>query len=67
MADEVTTADVVEVATGAKSFTGDNQTTGAQDVSQVIEAAKFTAAQKSKKKQGIQFIRLVPPGARGDC
>lgn len=66
MADEITPAEIVEAATGAQSFTSDGQTATAHPLPDMIEAAKFAAAQKSKKKQGIKFLKMVPPTARGD-
>lgn len=66
MADEITPEDVVANATGAKSFTGDGQTVVAFDPANQIEAAKFAAAQKAKRKGGISFMRFVPPNARGE-
>lgn len=67
MADEITTDQIVEAATGAQEFTDDGQTVKQVPIPDQIEAAKFAAAQKSKRRQGIRLMKFVPPGARGDC
>lgn len=66
MADPVLTAEeIAEAAKGAQSFTADGQSATVIPIKDQIEAAKFEAAQKSKKRQGLRFLRMVPPDARG--
>lgn len=67
MADPVLTPEAIAAAaSGAQEFATDGQTAKAVPIPDQIEAAKFEAAQRSKKKQGIKFLKMVPPTARGD-
>lgn len=67
MADEITVEQIVTAATGADEHTVDGETTKQVSITEQIMAAKYAAAQKSKGKQGIRFLRMIPPSAAGDC
>ena len=64
MSDEITDA-ISSNATGPQKVTGDSGSVEMHPLDKQIEAAKFLQNQDagSRKKLGLRFRKLVPPGA----
>jgi hypothetical protein len=54
---------IAETAAAPKSVTVDGQTVQAQDLRQLIEADRYLASKKAARRPGLQFDKMVPPGA----
>jgi len=62
---ETVTEHIEETALSPKSVTVDGKNVQSHEISELIEAAKFGAAQTAATKAhfGLRFSKIVPPGA----